>query len=247
MSSGKPLIALSCSTNFGLPWGGFARPQRYDYIVEGYPDCIQAAGGLPIGMTLCDEATTLGVIDRVDGLILTGGIDIAPVLYGQEMKPGLGEVLYDHDLMEIAAARAAAEKGIPILGVCRGIQLLAVAFGGKLIQDIPSEVKNAINHSQSADKHVLSHKVRLEPGTRLAGIIGAEEIWVNSKHHQAVAEPPEGFLATAHSSDGLIEAMEHPESDFLIGVQWHPEGNCALEESSRRIFEAFVGACSPAA
>jgi len=239
----RPLIAVTCSSKYDLPWGLYAPPQRLDYLVEGYVRCVELAGGLPVGLPLADDPdTAAAIVARTDGLILSGGPDIAPHRFNQEPKPGLGEVDHRMDETELAAARAAVELGKPVLGVCRGIQLLAAALGGDLYQDIPTEVPGALNHSQQADKAGLAHKVALQPGTRLHAIVGQDSLWVNSKHHQAVKTPPPGFVVSARSSDGLIEALERPEGPFLMAVQWHPEGTCHRDRSSLKIFQALIEA-----
>ena len=240
----RPLIAVTCSTYYGKPWGAYSNNQRLDYVPVEYIVSVEMAGGLPLCLPLVEDPETIGaILDRVDGLILTGGPDINPQFYDQEPKPNLGEIDYDLDIMELEAARMAVEAGRPVLGICRGIQLLAAAFGGELIQDIPTETPNTLNHDQDAAKSVQTHKVFIDRGSLLHEIVGQEEIWVNSKHHQAVGVLPPEFVATAHSSDGLIEAMENPNHPFLLGVQWHPEGTSGVDESSRRIFQALVEAC----
>ena len=239
----RPLIAVTCSTHYGLSWGAYSTEQRLDYVPEGYISAVEMAGGLPVCLPLVEDPETIGAImERVDGVILTGGPDINPQFYDQEPKPNLGEIDCELDIMELETARTAVDSGKPVLGICRGIQILAAAFGGELIQDIPTETDDLLNHNQKASKTVLSHKVFLDPDSLLHDIVGQKEIWVNSKHHQAVGTLPQGFAATARSSDGLIEAMEHPDHPFLLGVQWHPEGTCGVDEPSLKIFQALVEA-----
>ncbi len=208
-----------------------------------YISAVETAGGLPLAMPVVGEPETIGeILERVDGVVLTGGPDINPQFYDQEPKSNLGEIDYELDVMELETARIAVEMELPILGICRGIQVLCTAFGGQLYQDIPTETDDTLNHNQKAAKSVLTHKIFIEPGSLLSDIVGQEEIWVNSKHHQGVDALPQGFIASAKSSDGLIEAMESPEHPFLLGVQWHPEGTWQVDPSSLRIFQALVQA-----
>ena len=239
----RPLIAVTCSTRYGQPWGEYSKQHRLDYVPEEYTRALEEAGGLPLCLPVLEKPETVAaILERVDGLLLTGGPDINPRLYGQEPKPGLGEIDQALDLTELAAAKASVGTGLPILGICRGIQILAAALGGGLIQDIPTETGNTQSHDMGADKSTLFHKVAVEPKTLLHNILGTQELWVNSKHHQAVATPPPGFRVAARSSDGLVEAMEKEGHPFLLGVQWHPEGTFDKDEPSRKIFKALVAA-----
>jgi len=150
------------------------------------------------------------------------------------------EMDYERDLIEIEAAKEAKRSGIPLLGICRGIQLIAVAFGGTLHQDISEELPGSLDHSQKAPKRINTHKVKLKTKSRLFEILQEEIIWINSNHHQAIKVLPPGFVATATSSDGIIEAIEDPCERFLIGVQWHPEGTWNHDKSSQKLLSALV-------
>jgi putative glutamine amidotransferase len=146
--------------------------------------------------------------------------------------------------MELEVARAAVNRDIPTLAICRGIQVLNVSQKGTLYQDVGSQVSEAINHGQKADKGVLTHMVRIAPDSRLSAILESEAIWVNSKHHQAVNAPGPGLMISARASDGVIEALEHPGRRFVLGVQWHPEGTWQHDLYSRKLFEALIQAAS---
>ncbi len=135
---------------------------------------------------------------------------------------------------------------MPLLGVCRGVQVLNVALGGSLYQDIATEVPQAIGHTPKADKSVLTHTVRIEKGSLLARLLGKREIWVNGKHHQAVKDPAPGLLPVARARDGVIEALEHPRKPFVLGVQWHPEGTFREDPFSLKLFRALVAAAAAA-
>lgn len=240
----KPFIAVTCSSTFGLAWGEYSTPSRLDYVVNEYTRALEASGGVPVGVPVVgSEETVAAILDHADGLLLTGGPDITPSVYGRETEPGLGQLDHQLDLMELAAARLALDRGLPVFGICRGIQMLAAAGGGSLYQDLPSQVEGALQHAPGVDKAVLTHQVNIEPSSRLEGIIGPGPIWVNGKHHQAVRELPQGFVVSATASDGVIEAIERPDGPFALGVQWHPEGTFAGDEPSRRLFQAFVEAC----
>lgn len=245
----RPLIAMTTSGRQGLQWGTMDTSHRLDYMVEEYTTCLEAAGALPVGLPVtADVDTTIRTLDRVDGLLLVGGVDITPAVYGRVPAQGLGELDYRLDVSQTAAARAAVERQIPILGICRGIQVAAVAFGGTLHQDLPSAGVGAFNHAPSVAKDVLTHPVTIEPDSLLQRTVGhlAEggELWVNSKHHQAVDEVPPGFRVTAQAADGVVEALEKPGYPFLLAVQWHPEGTCANDAASAAIFEAFAAAAA---
>jgi putative glutamine amidotransferase len=214
-----------------------------DYTFRDYSRCVESVGGLPVLVPVVEKPETIqAVIQRVDGLILTGGPDICPRFYGEEPILGMGEMDYSLDVMELEAARSADKRNIPILGVCRGIQTIAVAFGGTLYQDIPTQVSPCIDHGQKADKGVNTHRITITNPSRLFNILGEETLWVNSRHHQAVKTLPRGFVATATATDGVIEAIERPHHPFLLGVQWHPEGTWIRDDASRRLFGALVQA-----
>jgi putative glutamine amidotransferase len=174
-------------------------------------------------------------------------VDVDPHAYGAEPHPRLGEVDPARDRFEIALVRAARAAGLPIFGVCRGMQLVNVAFGGTLVQDIPAQVPGAIRHDQTTvDLHQPSHGVALAEGTQLRALVGGGSARVNSFHHQAVERMAEGFRATARSSDGVLEAMEHESGPFFQCVQWHPE-RLADDPVTRALFQAFVAAARPTA
>ena len=181
--------------------------------------------------------------------MLTGGGDVEPSLYGCETHPSQGDVQPDRDEEEITVARWAAAEGKPLLGICRGIQVIAVAAGGTLIQDIPSQLpaatlhRYAYNNEHSQPDNYLAHEVELTPTSRLARIVETAAIWTNSLHHQAVQNVPAPWQIAGRATDGVVEVIENPEHPFFIGVQWHPEVLVAEQESARRIFAAFVQAC----
>ncbi|HEX6989870.1 MAG TPA: gamma-glutamyl-gamma-aminobutyrate hydrolase family protein [Bacillota bacterium] len=193
------------------------------------------------------EQAAAAVIAWVDGLLLTGGCDLDPYLFGQHPHPRLGRVSPRRDLWELALVRAALDAGRPILALCRGLQVLNVAGGGTLVQDLDSQLSRVIQHRQRSPAAYGSHEVRVHDGTRLRAIAGAEVIRVNSRHHQAVLEPAPGLVVSAVAPDGVIEALEGGGAGFVVGVQWHPEdmaGGPASDSVAQRLFRAFVSAAA---
>lgn len=191
---------------------------------SSYIQAVADAGGIPLPIPVTGDASrALDYIDLLDGLLLPGGEDVTPWLFGEEPVPQVTYVMEDTDRMELEMLRLARERQLPVLGICRGIQLLAVAMGGRLYQDLPSQHPGGIAHKQSsATRSQLSHSAAVEPGSLLERLLGEEPLRVNSFHHQAVKEVPAGFRATVTAPDGIIEAMESDDGTMLA-VQWHPE------------------------
>ncbi len=218
--------------------------QSYGTHVDGqidfYRRAVALAGGAPILIPLgLEEAQGRAIYEVLDGLLFPGGADVDPAHYGEVPHPRLGHVDPALDRLELLLARWALADGLPVLGSCRGAQLLNVAAGGTLVQDIPSQWPNALDHSSSA---IDAHVVNVLPGSRLAGILGVTSCFTNSRHHQAVKEPGAGFVVAATTSDGLVEAIERQDAAFCVGVQWHPENLVERDPAMLRFFEAFVAA-----
>lgn len=194
-------------------------------IADAYVNAVIKAGGTPVLIPLINNPSILDkILSKIDGLILSGGGDIYTPLFNEELHPTVTEYDLERDQYDIQLARLAEEKQIPILGICRGMQVLNVTFGGNLIQDIPSEISESpINHNQSETREIGTHSVSILPESRLYSIIKEENILVNSFHHQSVKEVAPGFEAVAFAEDGIIEAMESSEEKAILGVQWHPE------------------------
>ena len=187
------------------------------------------------------------LLDMADALMLSGGEDIAPQRYGAEPGLHLGIVNHERDEMELEVLRGALERGMPILGICRGMQLLNVALGGTLIQDLPSEKGGEIRHKQEGSLLSRTHLASVEPGSRLHGIFGNPDFCINSFHHQALDRVAAPLRVVARAEDGIVEAVESAEHPWLCGVQWHPErGEAELMEDprdpDRRLLWAFVDA-----
>ena len=182
-------------------------------------------------------------IESVDGLVLTGGGDVHPALYGETPHERFSAAETGRDAFELALARAALEHGIPMLAICRGIQLINVAGGGTLVQDIPSEIPGALQHQMEGPPSTIAHEVWVTSGSKLASLMAdrldGDALLVNSRHHQAVRTAAAGFTVTATAPDGVIEAIERADLPFCVGVQWHPENFWRTGEF-RALFEGLV-------
>jgi putative glutamine amidotransferase len=238
-----PVIGVTCSTQVAAERKGMLR-----YAVPtAYVDVVVAAGGLPLVLPSVEPDTAAAYLARIDGLLLTGGDDVDPSCYGRDPHPELGEVDPARDRFEVALVRGARAAGTPVLGICRGIQLLNAAFGGTLVQDVPSEVTGAIQHQQrTVTMGEYGHALAAVPGTRFARIAGAESFRVNSYHHQAVDRVADGLVVTARSPDGIVEGLEDPAHPFLEAVQWHPE-RLPEDRVTVRLLRAFVEAAAASA
>lgn len=208
---------------------------------DRYYKQIVAAGGTPVIIPpVADKEVIVNTLEQLDGLILTGGADYNPLWMGEEPSTHLHGINRERDLAELLTARLAFNRQIPTLGICRGIQTLAIALGGKVAQDIQEAASPGtviIKHAQDADRSEPTHSVRIANGSILSGIYEGETIHVNSFHHQAVAQPGPHFRITATAPDGTVEAIESTEHKAVMGVQWHPEW---LEEEGRRLFKWLV-------
>jgi len=238
----RPLVGLTTHCVF-LPRQ--AGEDRHQVVPDAYVTAVEAHGALPVLLpSRLGPESALAIARRLDGLVLTGGGDVDPVHFGEEPMPGLGRIDPWRDEMEIALCRYAAEEDVPLLGVCRGIQVLAVALGGTVVQHLdPADVDGLLEHDVRATGPGAGHSVRVEPGTLLARLAGRETIRVNSAHHQAVGRVPPPLVVCGRSPDGVIEAIEHPGARFLLGVEWHPERGGDVWPESSTIWRAFVDAC----
>jgi putative glutamine amidotransferase len=213
-------------------------------VNAAYTKAVVAAGGVPLLLSpLMGPALAARALDGVDGLVLTGGEDVDPAWYGTEPSPLLSPPSRERDLFELALFAAARQRELPLLGICRGIQLINVAMGGSLYQDIPSERPGAVEHRPEKARDSRTHRVRLQPGSRAAQALGATSLTVNSSHHQAIRDLAPGLIATGWSDDQLIEAAETPAgTPWLLAVQWHPEEMYADARAPERgLFAMLVG------
>jgi len=222
------------------------RLERWNAIRDTYTGAVRAAGGLPIILPIGDDDPELidGYLAAVDGLLFTGGEDIAPAYYGEARDERCQEPDPERDLFEIHLARAGLDRRVPVLGICRGLQILNVAAGGTLYQDITCRPGTRDYHSTSlANRGQLIHRVRLVQGSRLRGIMGVAESQVTSTHHQFVKDLAPGFRVSAESAeDGIVEGIERPEVPFLLAVQWHPERLYADHAAHLALFSSLVEA-----
>lgn len=213
------------------------------YLGRDYSEAVEAAGGAPIHISLIPNAHYVdSVVAHLDGILLPGSdSDVDPLRYGQQPHPQLGTVQTIKDETDLLVIEAAERRGIPLFAICFGMQVLNVARGGTLIQDINSQLAGAIKHEQGIPRDRPSHHIRLTENTRLSEIAGAVDAVVNSHHHQAIESLGANLVATAWTTDGVIEAFEDPRPDrFIIAVQWHPEMGWQNDLLSQRLFRAFV-------
>jgi putative glutamine amidotransferase len=214
--SKKPVIGISSTMGDGTETS----------VPLTYINAVIRAGGVPVVIPVTDDREILStVLDRIDAVIMTGGEDIDPLKwYGEQPIPQLGEIAPDRDAFDIALIRLTVERGLPLLGICRGEQLLNVAFGGTLYQDLPSQYKGyAVSHRQKAPGKYGTHSIYIEKNSLLHKMISLDSTAVNSFHHQAVKDVAPGFRVTAVSKDGVVEAIEKIGSTRVYGVQFHPE------------------------
>lgn len=243
----KPLIGITAGElhNHSMPWGPLVYGQSRTYI-----DAVLHAGGAPVVLPITNDIEALRVLyEQCNGLLLSGGNDVDPALYGEKCKEYTETPAPARDSQELQLLQWAREDDKPILAICRGAQLLNVALGGTLYQDIAAEVPGAHNHVASRDKedftYIAHDRLLLKLGSRLAQILGVKEISTNALHHQSIKSLGKGLRLSAWAEDNVIEAIELPEAKFVIGVQSHPE---ALESEAetrwRKLFEAFVATCA---
>ena len=236
-SSAPPTVAVSATSDDTL--GGAHRVR----LNSAYITALESAGLVPIVVPpLVGDDAALAIVSRVDGVVLTGGEDVDPSLYGQPRIAECGKSNISRDNTEIALVRAARELRKPVLAICRGPQLLNVALGGTLYQDIPSEIPGALEHNAKNDRSSRVHAVDVESGSRIAGAIRATSLSVNSFHHQSIRDVADGLRVTASAPDGVVEGVESTDEGWwVVAVQWHPEEmNDSPEPWDRGLFRAFA-------
>jgi putative glutamine amidotransferase len=208
-----------------------------------YTEGIRQAGGIPLLLPpLVDQDELLDCAVRLNAILLSGGGDVHPSLFGEQPHWKLGEFDPVRDDFEIRMLRIMIDLGKPVLGICRGIQVINVAMGGSLYQDLASQQPQSLQHQQEAPRWYPTHAVTVRQGSRLLDILGTAQIHVNSLHHQAVKEVAPGLQATAWADDGVIEGVEAPGHPWLLGVQWHPEGMWKHDQAAASLFRALVTA-----
>jgi len=233
-----PLIGITgrseLSSGKRVPLPLYATPRAY-------VDAILRAGGLPLILPpVLGVSEATAVLAYLGGLLLSGGGDIEPGLYGQSGDAQAEDVDPDRDQAELALARGALRCGLPVLAICRGLQVLNVALGGTLYQDIPTQIPHAVPHRPAGEAQVPAHPVRIEAGSRLSTVLGRTEVTVNSYHHQGAREVAEGLGVTAVAPDGVVEGLEHLSHPFCVAVEWHPELTLDGPDGMACLFDAFV-------
>lgn len=232
----KPLIGIASR---------YLRDKDMAALSKGYYNGIEASGGIPVIIPPLEDMNGFErLLSKLDGLLLSGGPDVAPILYGENPLPEIMEISPERDFSELNLIREGLIRGIPIFGICRGLQILAVAAGGTLYQDIYSQHEaKLLKHSQEAPQWHGTHKAHIEDNSLLMDIFKTREILVNSYHHQSIKKVPEGFKVNAIAPDGIIEGMESKSHPFVIGVQWHPEMMWEKHPQMLKLFERFILEC----
>jgi putative glutamine amidotransferase len=211
---------------------------------EDYVRSVEQATAVPVVLPPVDPAHAPLVLDRIDGVVLSGGADVDPAFYGEAPHPKLRRVNRRRDEFELALMREALQRDRPILAICRGLQVLNVASGGTLLQDIPSELAVAMSHDGAGRRTIRCHDVALVAGTRLRSLLGQDTVSVNSFHHQAIDRLGAGLRVSARCpGDGVIEGVEIPDCRFAVAVQWHPESFWRERDSFQVLFDAHAEAC----
>jgi putative glutamine amidotransferase len=241
----RPIIGITCDFAAGdrPPFEG---EEPTVYLRTRYVRAIEAQGGIPLLLPIVSNRSAIGkLLDRIDGLLITGsGPDIDPALYGEPSRFSFRIMRPERTGFEMILARSAMRRALPTLGICGGMQMLNVAFGGTLIQDIASEVKDHLEHRQKGEGEELTHLVRIERRSLLFRILKKTTLRTNSFHHQAVRKLAPGFRVSARSEDGVIEGIERPAAPFTLGIQWHPEYLYPHQKETRRLFDAFLKAAA---
>lgn len=226
----RPVIGITCNLD---------NIENNYYLRNCYVISVQKAGGLPVVIPSMEDTAEINeYLDCCHGIILSGGGDIDPFYWGELPEWGIGSINPMRDAFELAIARAAMDKKIPLLGICRGCQVINVACGGSLIQDLSGDM----SHQQNAPRNYPIHSISIKNNTLLSSITGNSRIRVNSFHHQAVKRPGHGLRICAYAPDGIIEAVERIDLPFCLGVQWHPES--LNDYYSDNLFGAFVKCCN---
>ena len=244
--SSRPLIGIATQTLPAKPGGEL--PTCW-IMGQRYVEAVRTVGGLPwlIPLIPQDPDTLAAIFDRLDGVFLTGGVDVDPSRYGEPKHPKCGTTDPDRDAVELMLLEHAMAANKPVLAVCRGIQILNVACGGTLYQDVTEQVPAAMKHDYfptpaQPSRSYLAHQISVKADSRLGELLGEAEVPVNSMHHQAIKDLAPNLRATAFAPDGIIEAVEGTGGQFLLAVQWHPEELTDTQPGMKRLFSSFVAA-----
>ncbi|HBT20775.1 MAG TPA: peptidase C26 [Peptococcaceae bacterium] len=230
-----PVIGITCHMDYSA--GKFVLSHYYVRVIE-------CSSGIPFILPVITHDDLIDKYSEIlDGLLLTGGVDVDPLFFGEQPR-GTREITPERDVFEMKIVRKFMALNKPILGICRGMQVLNIAAEGSIFQDINDEVPGVIKHMQEAPRWHPTHTIEIVPGTKLGKIYKKSKINVNTFHHQAVKEAAPGFCISALAADGIIEAIESSKHKFVIGVQWHPEHLAFWDKASLRLFKAFIEASS---
>ncbi|HOV25525.1 MAG TPA: gamma-glutamyl-gamma-aminobutyrate hydrolase family protein [Pseudobacteroides sp.] len=237
MSNKRPLIGIT-------PWYDYTN--QMTFIKKGYCEGVNEAGGLGVLLPMCTERDILeNIVEYCDGFLISGGPDVDPKYFNEINHPFNGDISPYRDIMEIYIIKRAIELNKPLFGICRGIQIMNVAMGGTLYQDIHSQIKDkdVIKHSQAAPSWYPTHKISIKKGSLLNKLLKSNTIEVNSFHHQSVKDLAPGFEISSTSEDGIIECIEYKNHRFALGVQWHPELMWESDKIFLALFEGLVQSC----
>lgn len=235
-----PIIGISASMLLTEDSSSFGSEQAS--VNRYYVKALAAVGAAPLLLPIVESNDLLirAQLQKVDGLLLSGGYDVNPLLYGEEPLPELEYIMPERDEYEIKLIQIALEMNIPILGICRGMQILNVACGGTLYQDLNQFSSNHLKHLQKSKTDTASHTVEFIPDTRLHRIMGIPVTRINTFHHQAVKDPAPGFIINGKAKDGIVEGIEKTGEQFVMGVQWHPEMMMEKDAGMLNIFQSFI-------
>lgn len=237
----KPLIGLIGGVI--IDQGGLFPGYERSYVNSDYVKAVVEAGGVPVILPpITDQEAIRIQLECVDAVIITGGIDVNPLVYGEEPMEKLGQVQILRDEFDLAVIKEVVEQNKPVLGICRGLQMLNVAFGGTLYQDLSYNQDSYIKHVQNTAPDVPGHSIDIVEGTKLYGLLGAKTV-TNSFHHQAIKDLGQGFRIAAIAKDGVIEAIEREEG-YIVAVQWHPEMMASKHHEMRIIFADLIRVAS---
>ena len=234
----KPIIGITCiQANI--------KGKKVNTINDYYFNAVLKAGGVPIIIpSVTDEETIGEYVKILDGVVFTGGHDVWPQRFGEEPVKQVVEITHERDQLELVLFEKAYKAGLPILGICRGLQLVNIALGGTLYQDIYSQVENVGGHSFGYNPEDVYHSIRIEEESMMKEIYGKETVYVNSEHHQAIKDLGRDLKVTSRSQDGIIESIESTNDKFVLAVQYHPEAIAAKYPEHREIFNHFIRKCA---
>lgn len=237
----RPLVGIPCQADFRE---GSGRPIYCNN--RAYAHAVEDAGGIPVFIPMLNDISVLeALLSRLDGLLLSGGGDVDSVRYNEDARPMLGGVDSRLDELEFTLVQWALQADMPILGVCRGMQLLNVAFGGSLYQDLGEEYPGVIEHCRrELPRNTLIHNVNVASGSRMEKILGTNELWINSLHHQGIKASGANVYVSGRAEDGVAELLEVADYSFVMGIQGHPEEIYTQEAACTQLFSAFITACA---